>query len=193
MTVLRGASVRPAASMDARPHPGVEQRREANGTDVRRFVGSAHAQSPRQSERCAALGRQRRLTGSLRSPETARIRPPYPRGNPAPRAIGHNAVSNRVRLTCMPRASRGANVGLETQSPGFPRHPPKNCARPVRSGEGCGACHALFKFRMSPCCRTPRPHERNLQPQGTIARRAKDQRHDAHRQGAEAFAPLGLS
>ena len=132
MTVLRGASVRPAASMDARPHPGVEQRREANGTDVRRFVGSAHAQSPRQSERCAALGRQRRLTGSLRSPETTRIRPPYPRGNPAPRAIGHNAVSDRVRLTCMPRARRGASVRAQNAVARLPKASAQEL-RPARS------------------------------------------------------------
>jgi len=49
------------------------------------------------------------------------------------------------RLTPSIGASTGANVGLKTQSPGFPRHPPKNCALPVRSGEGCGACHVQIQ------------------------------------------------
>src|ERR1700720_1320699 len=35
----------------------------------KRRGSSAHAQSPRQRECCAALGRDRRLTGSLQSPE----------------------------------------------------------------------------------------------------------------------------
>src|ERR1700732_5141021 len=86
---------------------------------------SVHAQSPRHFERCAALGREARLTGSLRSPEAASIgarsalrnRPPPPRGQNAvsdqPAGTDQRARKQRAaRLTPAGFTRRAAASGL---------------------------------------------------------------------------------
>src|SRR6266571_8918419 len=52
---------------------------------------SVHAQSPRQSERCAELGRERRLTGSLRFPVGVNL---------AARACGRNPRKISIGAGC---------------------------------------------------------------------------------------------
>jgi hypothetical protein len=91
-------------------------------------------------ECCAALGRERRLTGSLRSPETANIKQPCPAGNRGATPVRQNAVS-AGRGIAAPRTRSHllrSRLSAREQAAAEPNRR-DDAKEPAENDQGCGS------------------------------------------------------